>query len=378
MDFSCVNSLCSRTDSFSESTEIDDLFWRAMRENYQFQWITHPYIRELGARRGFSPSDLNDFQSSLSVPHLFVGVMKLHSFLSVPAQETVLTLTSSGTGGQKTHIVFDSASLARLQALATSCFDAMGFRGSKPVHAFLMSYDPRHAGDVGTTWSDEQILALSPVLSHHWTIGWNAEKQGYHFDAPFWAEKFAQCAQEAPVRLLGFPAFMCELVEELKRQKRTVRVHPESFIVAGGGWKNHRGNAMSLSDFCSYMEDSIGFPRANIRDTFGMAEHGVPYCSCPHGNYHAPIYARIVARDPLTLSEVPLGEEGLLHLLTPYHTAQPNLSVLSTDVVTLGRGCSCGTPGVFIRAIRRGGVKKSRGCAVAAQGILDAGKGAKS
>jgi phenylacetate-coenzyme A ligase PaaK-like adenylate-forming protein len=370
MAYDKISELCARVPAFSRPEETAELFLDAMRENYTRQWEIHPFVRELGARCNVSPERLQRADDVFSIPPLFVGVMKLHSFLSVPSEDVVLTLTSSGTAGQKTHICFDQSSLARLQQLANSSFAAMGFCSQTPAHVLLMSYDPRRANDVGTTWSDEQIMGLSPVLSHHWTIEWDEATQEYRFDSEKWARELVRLAGDAPVRLLGFPAFMFELVETVRRLGLRVRVHPESYIVAGGGWKNHRGVPMSLHEFCSFMEEHVGFVRANIRDTFGMAEHGVPYCSCPHGNFHAPVMARVAAVDPLSLKRMPHGTDGLLQLLTPYNTAQPNLSVLSTDVVTLGENCSCGVPGVYIRSIRRGGKKHQRGCAIAAQEIL--------
>ena len=85
-----------------------------------------------------------------------------------------------------------------------------------------------------------------------------------------------------------------------------------------------------------------------------------------------PIYGRLQVVDPLTMKGKPLGEEGLLKLLTPYNTTQPNLAVLSTDLVTLGDNCPCGVKGPYIASIRRGGKVKHKGCAIAAQEILNA------
>jgi hypothetical protein len=76
-------------------------------------------------------------------------------------------------------------------------------------------------------------------------------------------------------------------------------------------------------------------------------------------------------RDPLSMKIMKPGEEGLLQLLTPFNTAQANLSVLSTDLCTLSENCECGMPGTYIASIRRGGIRKHKGCAIAAQEILN-------
>jgi phenylacetate-coenzyme A ligase PaaK-like adenylate-forming protein len=369
--FERIQELCSRTDAFAPAGATDELFVAAMRENYAFQLERQPYLAHLAAQRGPSAAGLRSLDDVLAIPPLFVGTMKVHAFRSVPESALALTLTSSGTGGQKTQAFFDQGSLDRLLRLSNACFDALGYRDTEPAHAFMMSYDPSRAADVGTTWSDRQMVELSPRLTESWVIEWSPAQSEYQFDAERWAKVFVERARQAPVRLLGFPAFMSELVEEVVRLDPSLRVHPRSRVLAGGGWKNHRGEPMTHRDFARMLEAKIGLPAAQVTDTYGMAEHGVPYCTCEHGHHHVPIFARLAVREPMSLASLPLGEEGLLHLLTPYNTAQASLSVLSTDLVRLGRGCECGRPGDFLASIRRGGVQKHRGCAIAAQEILE-------
>lgn len=371
MNFPKVDLLCSRKDAFDFSESNESLFIEAMVENYRFQYSVQPFIRHLAHARGITPDTIGGMDDVLGIPPLFVGTMKLNAFRSVSENEIELVLTSSGTAGQKTQTFFDKDSLSRLRSLAGSCFDALSFRSSVPAHCFLMSYDISKAKNVGTSWSDEEIMSLTPTLSRHWVIEWDESAGGFSFNAEKWARTFVDLASEAPVRLLGFPAFMYRLVEEVKRIEPGLAVKPDSFIIAGGGWKNHLGTSMTHKTFARYMEDSIGLPFENVRDTFGMAEHGVPYCSCRAGHLHVPIYGRLVARDPISMKNVGHGREGMLQLLTPYNSAQPSLSILSTDLAVLGRDCPCGMPGDYIESVRRGGVRKSRGCAIAALEILE-------
>jgi phenylacetate-coenzyme A ligase PaaK-like adenylate-forming protein len=370
MNFPSIDSLCSRKEAFDFSDSNESLFIDAMVENYRFQYTVQPFIRHLAHDLGITPDAIKGMKDVLGIPPLFVGTMKLDSFCSVSADEIELVLTSSGTAGQKTQAFFDKGSLLRLRNLAGSCFDALSYRSSIPAHSFLMSYDISRASNVGTSWSDEEIMSLAPVLSSHWVIEWDDKTGGFSFDAEKWAKKFVDLAADAPVRMLGFPAFMYRLIEEVIRIEPHLLVKPDSFIVAGGGWKNHLGTPMTHKTFARFVEDSIGLPFENVRDTFGMAEHGVPYCSCKAGYHHVPIFGRLVARDPLSMQDVGYGREGMLQLLTPYNTAQPNLSVLSSDLAVLRKDCPCGLPGVYIESVRRGGIKKHRGCAIAAQEIL--------
>jgi hypothetical protein len=160
-------------------------------------------------------------------------------------------------------------------------------------------------------------------------------------------------------------------LKEAKRLHPSLQVNPESFVIAGGGWKNHAGEPMTQRDFARFVEESCALPASNVRDIFGMAEHGVPYGACSLGHHHVPACSRLGVMDPLTLEPLELGREGLLLLLSPWNSAQPNQSILSTDVVVLEENCPCGLPGTYIASVRRGGTQKHKGCAIAAQEILD-------
>ncbi len=356
--------------AFAEDGEKNRLFLEAMRENYRLQYDQQPYVRALSARYGFGPGDLKHPEDVYDVPPIFVETLKIHRFLSVPEEEVALTLTSSGTGGQKTQALFDAAAVDRIQRISARIFQDIGFCSDRPAGYLMFSYAREDAHEVGTSWSDEQEMSCAPVAEARWLLR-RDDRGEFAFNATKAAHSLAELAEKGPLRLLGFPAFMFRTLEEMDRLGLKVKVHPESFVIAGGGWKNHAGQSMSQKEFASELERRLGLPRANVRDLYGMVEHGVPYCACPEGHHHVPVFARVAVRHPVTFERLPYGEEGLLQLISPWNAAQPNCSVLSTDLVRVKRDCPCGVPGEYIASIRRGGRSKHRGCAIAAQEILD-------
>ncbi len=118
------------------------------------------------------------------------------------------------------------------------------------------------------------------------------------------------------------------------------------------------------------LADSLGIPAANVRDLFGMVEHGVPYVDCRLGNFHIPNYGRVIARDPGTLAPLGFNRTGLLQFITPYLTSYPSLSVLSSDFGLVRPRCACGLPGPVLEIKGRAGVKKLKGCAISAATML--------
>ena len=371
MEISYINELCARKDAFNFCKEINELFVNSMIENYKIQIQKQPYIKYLSNKKQFDIKNVRNIDDLYRMPYLFVGTMKINSFSNFKEKDLDMILTSSGTNGQKTQAFFDKGSINRLEQLSFNAFQSIGFKSKIPAHYFLFSYDIKNASDIGTSWSDNQILKLAPQLSVNWMIEWDEEKKEFYFDSKKWAKKFVELSREAPVRLLGFPAFMYKMVEDIRKIYGHIKVKEESFVIAGGGWKNHLGKSMDLKSFVKYMNENIGLNPCNIRDTYGMAEHGVPYCSCSEGHLHVPIYSRILARDPITMEKKDYKEEGLLQLMTPYNIAESNLSILSTDLVTIDKDCKCGIKGDYIKTIRRGGVKKHKGCAIMAQEILN-------
>ncbi len=362
--FSLIEKAFGRTES------SDRLFLEAVKENYSFQMERQPYIMELADRYGFSIEDLKNPDDALALPPLFVDMMKYHRFISIPEEDVAMNLTSSGTGGQVTQALFDGPGLDRIQRISGAIFKDIGFCSSRPAGYLMFSYAREDAQSVGTSWSDEQEMKCAPVSEARWLLRRGSDG-AFGFDPAEAVDALMDMADKGPVRILGFPAFIFQMLEELEGQGRKVRVDGDSFVIAGGGWKNHAGVAMTQNEFASELERRIGLPRGNVRDLYGMVEHGIPYCSCPMGHHHVPVFSRLAVRNPVTLERLPLGEEGLLHLVSPWNIAQPNCSVLSTDLVILGDNCPCGIEGEYILSIRRGGKKKHKGCAIAAQEILD-------
>lgn len=369
-----IDELCRLDKPYSANAGSDELFLKAIKENYKFQFENQPYIRFLAKQRAFSVDMLESIDDIAKIPPLFVGVMKVATFCNFDADQIEMILTSSGTKGQKTQSFFDKDSLDRLTILAQSCFKDSGWKSSVPAHIFIMGYDISEEKNLGTSWSNNQLLSLAPAKSVNWTILKNDSGE-FEFDYQKWAKVIIELADDAPIRFTGFPAFMCQLTNEIARIKPDFKAPKGSFITAGGGWKNHKGAPLKHKDFAGLIEKNIGIAAGSIRDIFGMAEHGIPYCSCSAGNYHIPVYSRILIRDPLSLKVLPDGEEGMMNLITPYNMAQSNLSVLATDIAIVKDNCSCGLPGKFITSIRRGGISKNRGCAIAAQELLDKAQG---
>ncbi len=371
-----IERLCQIISPYEFDSEKEKLFIDAIKENYKIQFEKQPYIRFLAERNNFDISQIKTLDDLAKIPPLFVGTMKRTTFCNLKEQEIFLVLTSSGTKGEKTQSFFGKDDLERLTKLSYNCFEASGWMSKIPSHVFLFAHDIKEEKNRGTSWSNDQLSSLAPQKSTHWMITKNIQGE-FYFDYKTWAKKVVELAKDAPIRLIGFPAFMAQLANEISLIAPDFNALDGSFITAGGGWKNHSGTPMTFSAFADFIGKTLRIPVHSIRDIFGMAEHGIPYCSCSSGNYHIPIYSKVFIRDPLSLKVLPDGEEGVMNLVSPYNLAQSNLSILATDLGVIKDHCPCGQEGKYIASIRRGGISKNRGCAIAAQDILDRAQGVK-
>jgi hypothetical protein len=138
-------------------------------------------------------------------------------------------------------------------------------------------------------------------------------------------------------------------------------------VLTGGGWKNHQGEEIPKRVFARFAEKITGLPQANVRDLFGMAEHGIGYVDCEHGRLHVPVYAHAATRDPFTLKVLPPGQPGMLHLWTPLLRSYPSISLLTSDeAIVRPDPCPCGRPGAGLEIVRRLGLTRYEGCAIRA------------
>lgn len=371
-----VDRLIKTKNPYSFDDSRDKLFLSAMKENFRQNYDNCLRYRKLCLLEGFSPDNIRNFEDIFYIPHLFVSVLKDRAFKSVPDNQVKLTLKSSGTRGQKSAIYLDSITLDRIHRIVWNIFEEYGMADkSVECNCILFSYEHKYASDVGTAFSDKLLSGLTGINNLVYALRRDEEKNDFYFDIEGLIDALLRFSKEDnPLRIIGFPAFLYELEREYtKRGLPQLNFGKNSHIIIGGGWKTKANKEIPKPIFRRIMSRWLGLPAENVRDLFGMVEHGVPYVECEKGNMHVPIYSRAVARDPETLKILPDYEPGLLHFYTPYLNSFPALSLLTTDVGMTGRDCPCGRNAPYIIVLGRAGMKKHRGCAIRALDFISGG-----
>lgn len=344
----------------------DSLFLRSMREAFAYHYLASPPFQGLCADADFYPWSLRRSEQLADIPYFFVTALKYHSVASVPPEQVALTLRSSGTSGQTSAIVLDRTSLRRIRRIVHHIYDDFGMKDRRRTNYLCFTYDPEVAKDVGTAYSDKLLTSLTKVQDVFYAIEWNQEKNDWHLDSGRVEQALDRFeASGRPFRLLGFPAHTWDVLGEIvARRGRPYRLGPLSYVITGGGWKGFDGRAIPKPEFREGVAQALGIPTANVRDLYGMVEHGVPYCECERHNMHVPRYSRVFVRDPATLRLLGPGESGLLQFVTSYHHSYPAISLLTTDVGHLVQECRCGRKSPVLVLEGRAGLIKHKGCAI--------------
>lgn len=367
-----INALFE-TPAFEYSPATSKAFCAAMRSALAFQGARAPVLKALYREEGFRPASVRSERDMERIPFIFVSALKERDLTTLPVSKIVLELKSSGTSGQRSRMQLDRGSLLRVRRMAWKVFEGLGLTDLERAHDYIcFTYDPEVAKDLGTAWTDKLLSGFTRKGEIFYTFRWSKAKNNFYFDidGAVLAMKKMEDAGSL-VRLVGFPAFALKLTEEFrKRFGRYPRLNRGSSVVTGGGWKTLADEAMDKKVYRVILAGRLGIPVENVRDLFGMVEHGVPYVDCRLGNFHVPNYGRVLTRHPGTLAPLGYNETGLLQFITPYLTSYPSLSVLSSDFGLLRRRCSCGLPGPVLELKGRAGVVKLKGCAISAATML--------
>ncbi len=370
---SAIDRLVEIDELYDLTPAHDEAFLAAMRQASSWHVERSPVFRNLSRKHGFRPDDLRRISDVSRLPYVFVNAFKQYEILSVPREDIVLTLTSSGTSGQKSQIMFDAPSLDRGLRMVERVFESMDLkRPEQLVNYILFAYDPEEARMVGTSYTDDNLTNLTRKGKLYHALRWNPDKLEFEFrPAECYAKLLEYAAEGLPVRLLGFPAFLHRLVRfHQESGAPPLDLGQDSYVLTGGGWKTSEQSAIDKDSFIADVSRTLGIPPGNLRDGYGLVEHGIAYIECEHHRFHVPAFARAFARDVATLDLLPEGETGFLQLVTPYMQSMPTLSLLTSDLAEVGGNCPCGRKSGTIMLRGRAGTRKNKGCAITAAQLL--------
>jgi len=293
-----------------------------------------------------------------TVPWLPVRLFKQLDLKSVPDDQVLRTLVSSGTTGAAVSRIYLDAETARVQTRAlTKIFSH--FAGNRRLRMLVVDdasflrdrsrFNARAAGILGfSNFGRDHLYLLDEQLQPDW-------------DAL--ARWLAQAPQE-PVLLFGFTFIVWQsLVQAARRDGVSLRFPAGSMLVHGGGWKKMDEQKVDNPAYKAALSATFGVDR--VHNYYGMVEQvGSIFFECEHGHLHAPAYADVIVRDLQDLQPVADGVTGVIQVLSLLPGSYPGHSLLTEDlgVIHGEDDCACGRSGKHFGVIGRIKNVEIRGC----------------
>lgn len=293
------------------------------------------------------------------LPVLPVRLFKEFELKSIPAEEVIKTMTSSGTSGQQvSKIYLDRTTSANQTKVLTKIVSS--FIGTKRVPMLILDtsnvlknrsmFSARGAGILGfSMFGSKRVYALSENMEI------DVEQM----------KIFLEEHQGEKIFMFGF-TFM--IWQHFYRQLLSSGYRPDlskGILIHGGGWKKLLLESVSSNEFKGCLNDVCGIESGNIHEYYGMVEQtGSIYMECECGYLHAPIFSDVIIRRHRDFSLVNVGEKGLIEVVSILPESYPGHLLLTEDEgMFLGEDdCVCGRKGKYFKIEGRIKNAEIRGC----------------
>lgn len=304
--------------------------------------------------------DAKNIISYKSIPFLPVRLFKELELKSVPKEEVVKTMTSSGTTGQAvSKIYLDRTTSSNQQKTMVKIVSE--FTGSRRMPMIIIDcpsvvknramFSARGAGILGfSIFGSKKIYALDDDM--------NLDVEGL--------KEFLEKYKNQKILLFGFTFMIWQhFYKELIRLKEEGVTFDLSngVMIHGGGWKKLVFEAVNHDEFHRRLKAVCGLE--HIHDYYGMVEQtGCIYMECECGHLHASVFSDVITRRPLDFSECEIGEKGIIQVVSTIPESYPGHSLLTEDEGTiLGEDdCPCGRKGKYFSINGRLKNAEIRGC----------------
>ena len=303
--------------------------------------------------------DLEKVDSYENLPFLPVRLFKELELRSVPKEEVVKTMTSSGTSGQAvSKIYLDRTTSSNQQKTMVKIVSDYTGSGRMPMIILdcpsvvknRLMFSARGAGILGfSIFGAKKIYALDDDMNLNVEV----------------LKEFLEKYKGQKILLFGFTFMVWKhFYKELVRLKDEVSFDlSNGILVHGGGWKKLVNEAVSPEEFHRRLKDICGLD--SIHDYYGMVEQtGCIYMQCECGHLHASIFSDVIIRKPEDFSICKKGERGIIQVVSAIPESYPGHSLLTEDEgEILGEDdCPCGRNGKYFKIYGRLKNAEIRGC----------------
>jgi hypothetical protein len=336
-----------------ESGEKRGLYAQELSDLTLHHYHCCPEYRRLSCLLGYTPDARMAVEE---IPFIPVRLFKEYDLLSVGKQDIIKTMTSSGTSGQAVSRIYLDKTTAAYQTKALVRI-VSSFIGNKRLPLLIVDspsviksralFSARGAGILGFSMLGRDATYM---------LDENNQIDFARLDA------FLEKHRSSRILFFGFTFIIWEyLCQALRREGRRLEI--DGILIHGGGWKQLTSIAVDNATFKKELRETCGIQ--SVCNYYGMVEQtGSIFMECSQGVLHASLYSDLIIRDPVTFSVLPVGQPGLVQLVSLLPSSYPGHSILTEDIgEILGEDdCPCGRKGRYFRIHGRVKNAEVRGC----------------
>ncbi|MGA5300932.1 acyl-protein synthetase [Nucisporomicrobium flavum] len=303
--------------------------------------------------RILSASGFTSAATVADLPWLPVRLFKTLTLKSVPDDEVFKVLTSSGTTGDVSRIYLDKAAAAtQTRQLGATLQTVLGARrlpmilaDSRGILKDRRSFSARGAG----------VLGMATFGRDH---AWALDVDG-NPDLPA-LKGFLEKHGGEPFLIFGFTYLVWLHLYEVASEHGLDLSN--GILIHSGGWKKLVDRAVSPVEFRRRLREDTGLSR--MHNFYGMVEQiGTIFLEGPSGgSLYCPDFADVIIRNPQTWAEQPVGEPGLIEVVSTLPTSYPGHVLLTEDLGVLDGVDDGDWPGKRFSVLGRLPRAEARGC----------------
>jgi len=291
------------------------------------------------------------------IPYIPVRLFKEYDLRSISTEETIRTLTSSGTTSQKVSKIFLDKITALYQTKVLASI-LKTFLGKQRLPMLILDSkhilsNPEHFSARGAG-----ILGLSNFGRDHLYL-LNEDMQ---IDFPA-LENFLQRYKNHKIFVFGFTFMIWQYFYQPLLQSTQKIDLSNALLIHSGGWKKLTEQAVDNKTFkkCLNTQTKIN----DIYNFYGMVEQvGSIFMECEQGYLHAPVFSDILIRSLDSRMVIPHGEKGVVEVISMLPKSYPGHALLTEDLGMIHGedDCLCGRKGKYFEILGRIPKAEMRGC----------------
>lgn len=284
--------------------------------------------------------DINGSDSYYDIPFIPVRLFKELELKSVPSENVLKTLTSSGTTGQSVSKIFlDRETASNQQKVLVKIVS--DFTGATRMPMIIIDcpsvikdrrlFSARGAGILGfSIFGKDKIFALDDDMNLNTSA----------------IREFIDAHPGKKILLFGFTFMIWQhFLKALKNEGLHLDLS-DSILIHGGGWKKLASEMITREQFHQALFDACSI--SDIHDYYGMVEQtGCIYMECEYGYLHTSVFSDVIVRRPSDFSIAEEGETGIIEVVSSIPESYPGHVLLTEDIGSIVHkdGCKCGRKG---------------------------------